>query len=77
MWDNLSEKLGSDTVLILAGDARALYPRQQEYKKKLIDLVNRCKYEDRIKVVLGSFSPQEYDEMMSTFDVMVMPYTFV
>jgi 1,2-diacylglycerol 3-alpha-glucosyltransferase len=76
MWDKLSDKLGSATVLVLAGDARTLDPRQQEYKKKLLDLAEQCRYKDRIKVVLGSFSPQEYDELLATFDVMVMPYTF-
>jgi len=76
IWDRISEKLEPDTFLVLAGDARALDPKQQEYKKMLLDLVEHCKFKERIKVFLGSFSPQEYDELMSTFDVMVMPYTF-
>jgi 1,2-diacylglycerol 3-alpha-glucosyltransferase len=76
MWDKLSEELGPDTVLVLAGDARTLDPRQQEYKKKLLDLAEQCRYRDRIRVVLGSFTPQEYDELLATFDIMVMPYTF-
>jgi glycosyltransferase involved in cell wall biosynthesis len=76
LWDSLSDKLGSGAILVLAGDARTLDPRQQEYKKNLLDLAEQCRYKDRIKVVLGSFSPKEYDELLATFDVMVMPYTF-
>jgi glycosyltransferase involved in cell wall biosynthesis len=76
MWDKLSEKLGSDSVLVLAGDARTLDPRQQEYKKKLLGLAEQSKYKDRIKVVIGNFSPKEYDDLLATFDVMVMPYIF-
>jgi 1,2-diacylglycerol 3-alpha-glucosyltransferase len=76
MWDKLSENLGPDTVLILAGDARTPDPVQQEYKKRLLDLAAHCKHKDRIKVVLGSFSQQEYDGLLATFDVMIMPYSF-
>ncbi len=76
MWDELSKELGSDTVLILAGDARELDPSQKVYKQKLLSLVERCKSKERIKVILGSFNSQEYNKILSTFDVMVMPYTF-
>ena len=30
---------------------------------------------DRIKVVLGSYTPEEYNSIMASLDVMVMPYT--
>lgn len=76
MWDKLSEKLGPESILVLAGDARTLDPRQKEYKKKLLGLVEQCKNKERIKVVIGSFSPKEYDDLLATFDIMVMPYIF-
>jgi 1,2-diacylglycerol 3-alpha-glucosyltransferase len=76
MWDRLSDKLGPDIFLVLAGDARTPDPGQQEYKKRLLDLAGRCKYKDRIKVVIGSFSRREYDDLLATFDVMIMPYTY-
>jgi glycosyltransferase involved in cell wall biosynthesis len=76
MWDSISRKLGPDTVLALAGEARAGDPFQKEYKQKLLSLVQESRSRDKVKVVLGSFSPQEYDRILASFDVMVMPYTF-
>lgn len=76
IWDELSEKLGPDTVLLLAGDARIGDPGQQEYKNKLLEIVERCEAKDKIKLVIGSFSPQEYEKILLSFDAMIMPYTF-
>jgi glycosyltransferase involved in cell wall biosynthesis len=76
MWDDLSEQLGSDTVLLLAGDARFVDPKQIEYKKVLLDLVERSAARENIKVVLGSFTPQEYERALAAIDAMVMPYSF-
>jgi len=75
-WDGISDRLGPDTVLVLAGDARTVDPNQQGYKKKLLDLVDGCRHKNRIKVILGSFSPARYEEILRAFDVMVMPYTY-
>jgi glycosyltransferase involved in cell wall biosynthesis len=76
MWDELSRQLGPGTVLLLAGDARLGDPNQVDYKNKLLDLVERSKARNNIKVVLGSFTPVEYEKILSAFDAMVMPYTF-
>ncbi|KPJ85176.1 MAG: hypothetical protein AMS17_14790 [Spirochaetes bacterium DG_61] len=38
--------------------------------------IEKCKSKDRIKLIIGSFSPFEYDRILGCFDVMVMPYTF-
>jgi glycosyltransferase involved in cell wall biosynthesis len=76
IWDDLAEELADNTWLVLAGDARLGDPNQIDYKKKLFDLVERCVYKDRIKVVQGSFTPEEYNDIMAAFDLMVMPYTF-
>ncbi|HUT66655.1 MAG TPA: glycosyltransferase [Spirochaetota bacterium] len=75
-WDRLSEELGPDTVLVLAGDARTLDPAQQEYKKKLLEMAEQGRFKDRVKIILGSFEPEEYERVLQAFDVMVMPYTF-
>jgi 1,2-diacylglycerol 3-alpha-glucosyltransferase len=76
VWDELSNELGPDTFLVLAGDARRGDPLQKEYKQKLLTLIERCRKKERVKVVWGSFSPQEYEKLLASFDVMVMPYTF-
>ncbi|MBN2322771.1 MAG: glycosyltransferase [Spirochaetes bacterium] len=75
-WDGISDRLGPDTVLVLAGDARTLDPNQQEYKKKLLELVDGCRHKDRIKIILGSFSPVQYEKILRAFDLMVMPYIY-
>lgn len=76
MWDTISQELGPQTYLLLAGDARLSDPDQEEYKNKLLSLIEQCKFKNRIKVILGSFSPEEYEKILGSFDVMVMPYTF-
>jgi glycosyltransferase involved in cell wall biosynthesis len=76
MWDDLSSQLGDDTVLVLAGDARFGSPNQIDYKNKLLDLVNKCAAKDNVRLLLGSFTPREYEQILSSFDAMIMPYTF-
>lgn len=77
MWDELSEKLGPDTVLVLAGDARPADPsRPTQYKQRLLSLVEESRAKERVKVILGSFSPGEYHRILASFDIMVMPYVF-
>ena len=76
MWDEISSTIGSDTVIVLAGDARQGDPNQVSYKAELLDAVDKCRERDRIKVILGSFSSDEYEKILSSFDAMVMPYQF-
>ncbi|MGD2015397.1 MAG: glycosyltransferase [Desulfobacterales bacterium] len=76
IWDDLAAELDENTWLVLAGDARLGDPNQIGYKKKLLDLVAKCVHKDRIKVLQGSFTPEEYNRIMAAFDLMVMPYTF-
>jgi glycosyltransferase involved in cell wall biosynthesis len=76
MWGELSEQLGPDTVLLLAGDARQADPNQVEYKNSILDLVEKSTARNTIKVVLGSFTPAEYERILAACDAMIMPYTF-
>jgi len=76
VWDELADDLGEDVVLVLAGDARRGDPNQTGYKEKLLSLVDRSIHKDQIKVLLGSYSPDEYNNIMAAFDLMVMPYTY-
>ncbi len=76
IWDDLARELGKDAVLVLAGDARRGDPNQVEYKQKLLSLVEQCTHKDQIKIELGSFTPEDYNQMLAAFDLMVMPYTF-
>jgi len=76
VWDDLAERLGKNTALVLAGDARRGDPNQIEYKKQLLSMVEQCRHRGRILVKLGSFDPDQYNQIMAAFDLMVMPYTF-
>ena len=73
-WDDVAERTSSSTRLVLAGEARGSSRTQEKYKEKLLSAVNSCRHRDRIKVILGSFSPQEYENILKSFDVMVLPY---
>lgn len=73
-WDYIAERAGPSTRLVLAGDERDGSRRQKRYKEKLINIVNSRRYRDRIKVILGKFSPEEYEDILKSFDVMVLPY---
>jgi len=50
IWDDISQELGEDTVLVLAGDARLGDLNQIDYKQKLLNLVKKSVHKDRIKV---------------------------
>ena len=76
IWDDLARELDENTILVLAGDARKIDPNQIDYKQKLLSLIEQCKHRDRIKVVLGSFTPAKYNSVLASFDLMLMPYTF-
>jgi glycosyltransferase involved in cell wall biosynthesis len=75
-WAEISRRLGSDTVLVLAGDARLGDPNQIDYKRKLLQLVEESGARDSIRVLIGSFTPLEYERTLSVFDAMIMPYSF-
>jgi 1,2-diacylglycerol 3-alpha-glucosyltransferase len=76
LWDGLASQLDPNTVLVLAGDARMGASPQIEYKHTLLEKVKQCREKHRIKLILGSFSPSEYLQILASFDVMVMPYRF-
>jgi 1,2-diacylglycerol 3-alpha-glucosyltransferase len=75
-WDSIAEKLDINTVLLLAGDARPGDPTQLHYKERLLSLVEESRFKDRIRVIMGSFEPEEYERILASFDLMVMPYSF-
>jgi len=77
MWEFLSRELGPDTFLLIAGEARMGIGEQVEYKNKILSLVEKSRAKDKIKVVLGSFSPEEYEKILASFDLLVLPYTLI
>ena len=75
MWPKIKKALGSKAVLVVAGDARPGSSSGQIYKPKLLKAVEKSKAKKSIKVITGSFTPEEYDKVLSTFDLMVLPYS--
>ncbi len=73
-WDYIAERGGPSIRLVLAGEARDGSMKQKRYREKLLNAVNSNRHKDRIKVILGKFSPQEYEDILKSFDVMVLPY---
>ncbi len=74
IWPSIRKEVGTDAVLVVAGDARPGSVAGQLYKPKLLKLINKSKAKDSIRLIVGSFSPAEYDKILSSFDVMGLPY---
>jgi glycosyltransferase involved in cell wall biosynthesis len=75
VWHKIRKELGQKAVLVVAGDARPGSSSGQLYKPKLLKAIEKSPASKSIKVVTGSFSPEQYDEVLSTFDLMVLPYS--
>ncbi len=75
IWSKIKKDLGPKAMLIVAGDARPGSSSGQIYKPKLLKAIAKSSASKSIKVITGSFSPEQYDEVLSTFDLMVLPYS--
>lgn len=74
LWPKIKKKAGRDAVLVVAGDARPGSTSGQIYKPKLLREINKSREKKSIRVITGSFTPEEYDKILSAFDLMVLPY---
>ncbi len=75
VWPKVRKELGAKAVLVVAGDARPGSSSGQIYKPRLLKAIQKSKASKSIKVITGSFTPEEYDRVLSTFDLMVLPYS--
>jgi len=75
VWPKIRKAVGSKAVLVVAGDARPGSSSGQIYKPKLLKAIRKSKASKSIKVITGSFTPEEYDKVLSAFDLMVLPYS--
>ncbi len=75
IWPDVRRELGKKAVLVVAGDARPGSKSGQIYKPLLLQAIRQSKAKSSIKLIEGSFSPQEYDRILSAFDLMVLPYS--
>ncbi|MBN2067219.1 MAG: glycosyltransferase family 4 protein [Candidatus Diapherotrites archaeon] len=75
IWPKIRKQVGKNAVLVVAGDARPGSKSGQIYKPKLIKAIERSSAKSSIKLIVGAFTPQEYDRILSSFDLMVLPYS--
>lgn len=75
IWPKIKKEVGAKAVLVVAGDARPGSSSGQLYKPKLLKEIAKSPASKSIKVITGSFSPEQYDEALSAFDLMVLPYS--
>lgn len=76
LWGEVVENLSSDAVLVLAGETRPKSDYGEEYKRKLLNLISNSRGKEKIKLILKVFDFDEYNLILSSFDVVVLPYTF-
>ncbi|MFQ5721049.1 MAG: glycosyltransferase [Candidatus Aminicenantales bacterium] len=61
-----------DSLLLIASGARR--PQDIHYQEEFLELVARSRVRDRIKIILGPFSQQKFDLILSAADLVVLPY---
>ncbi len=71
VFPKVAEKV-DDVLLLIASGAR----RQEDiaYQDEFLEFVANSKVKDKIKVLLGPFSHQKFDLILSAADVTVLPY---
>lgn len=74
-WPEIKADLGDDAVLVVAGDARPGSPGGLKAKPEILEAIDSCPQKDSIITIMGCFTPQEYALVMSSFDLLVLPYS--
>jgi 1,2-diacylglycerol 3-alpha-glucosyltransferase len=73
IWQDIVKEV-PDSVLVIAGDARPGSPSGIAYKPKLMRTIERSPVKDKIQVITGAFTPKDYDIVLNTADIVVLPY---
>ncbi len=74
VWHNLVKNAGKDWMLVVAGGARLGSQSGRQYRPRLLAAINNSKARNSIRIIEGAFNPEEYDRILSAFDIMVLPY---
>ena len=74
LWPEIIKRVEGDVRLLVAGDARPGSTSGPEAKEKIMQAIERNPEKDSIDVITGSFTPEEYDNILSCVDIMVLPY---
>ncbi len=75
LWPRVKEQV-PEAMLVVAGDARPGSPTGEPYKASLLKDIEASPARDSIRVVTGAFSSRRFLEVISAYDVMVLPYLF-
>lgn len=74
-WPQIKSRLGGDVFLVVAGDARPGSPGGLEYKPLLLKAIADCPDGDSVRIAQGAFDSETYRKIISSFDLIVLPYT--
>ncbi len=74
MWANIKKSVGGDWMLVVAGGARLGSSSGRQFRPRLMNAIESSKAKNSIKVIEGAFNPEQYDKILSSFDIMVLPY---
>ncbi|MFC1667819.1 glycosyltransferase [Chlamydiota bacterium] len=75
LWPEIYQKLSRKYRLMVAGDARPGSTSGPQAKEIILQAVETSPIKETIDVIIGSFSPEDYDSLLSCMDIMVLPYT--
>jgi glycosyltransferase involved in cell wall biosynthesis len=75
MWPRIRREC-PHAVLVLAGEARPGSPTGPRTREEYLTMARESSAADSIRVVLGAFPPERYLAILSSFDVIVLPYTY-
>lgn len=73
IWPEIVREV-PEAVLVIAGDARPGSPSGIAYKPKLMQTIKGSPVNDKIRVIIGAFTPRDYDIVLNTADMVVLPY---
>ena len=71
VYPKVAEAVKDSLLLIASGSRR---PEDISYQEEFLELVASSSAKDKIKVMLGPFSQQKFDLILSAADVVVLPY---
>jgi len=74
IWPEIVKNSQKDLVLVIAGGVRKGSPKGEKYKRRLFQEIEKSPAKETIKIIEGSFSQEEYNQILASFDLSIFPY---
>lgn len=74
MWPEIAARTGAH--LVLAGEARPGSPTGPATREEYLREVENSPAREKIAVIRGTFTREEYEEVLHSFELMVLPYHY-